>query len=144
MISIKLIEELQKNLYQLKFNFVQQLDQLIGNVDESIKYVLTIGQQNVTYSYYEELEKLIIDKKLDQFNLQPLIDQINQINISCNQKSEKKLNSFQSFQYSQKCEEILKKLKNIQGTKENIQEQILNKKQKDVIQVENEQKQLEQ
>ncbi|CAD8175716.1 unnamed protein product [Paramecium pentaurelia] len=143
-ICIKLIEELQRNLFQLKSSVVQQLDQLIGNVDEWIKNVQIIGQQNVTYSFFDELENLINKQKLSEFNQKSLIDQINQINLSWNQKIEKKLNLFKSFQETNKCEEILTKLANIYKKKENISKQILIQTQKEVIQVENEQNQLEQ
>ncbi|CAD8213038.1 unnamed protein product [Paramecium pentaurelia] len=144
LINIKLIEEIQKDLQQLKSNIVQQLDQFIGNADEWIKHLLKIGSQNVTYSFFDELDSLINQKKLSEFNQKLLIDQIKQINQSWNQKIEKKLHLFKSFQETQKCEENLTKLKNIYETKEIINEQKLIKIQKEMIQVENEQKQLEQ
>ncbi|CAD8191338.1 unnamed protein product [Paramecium pentaurelia] len=142
MISIKLIEQLQKDLYQLKSNVVQQLDYLNENVNEWIKQVLIIGQQNVTYSFYDELDKLINQKKLDEFNEKLLIDQINKINQSWNQKFNKKLILFKQFKESQKCEEILQKLGNINEI--NIREQIMNEIQLQLIQDDNEQNQFSQ
>ncbi|CAD8130605.1 unnamed protein product [Paramecium sonneborni] len=86
MINIKQLEQLQKTLHQLKSNVVQQLDYMIGNANEWIKQIWICGQSNVTYSLFDEIEKLITQTKLDQFNQQSIIDQINQISQSQNQK----------------------------------------------------------
>ncbi|CAD8088634.1 unnamed protein product [Paramecium primaurelia] len=138
-INIKQLEELQRAFHQLKSNIVQQLDYLIGNTNEWIKQIQIWGQLNVTYSFFDELEKLINQTKLDQTNQKSIVDQINQINQSWNQKIFKKLNLFKSFQETQKCEELLISLQNINFInekeiliKENQEND--NKKQKEVIQ----------
>ncbi|CAD8104251.1 unnamed protein product [Paramecium sonneborni] len=143
MINIKLIEKLLKQLSQLKFNVIQQLDQLIGGVDQWIEHLLKIGYENATYSFFDQLDNLINKKELDEFNQKSLIDQINQINQSWDQNIEKKLNLFKSFQDSQKGEEILTKLRNINETKQNTALQILDETQKKAIQVEDSQKHFE-
>ncbi|CAD8178353.1 unnamed protein product [Paramecium octaurelia] len=144
MISIKPIEELQRRLFLLKSNVVQSLDQIIGNLDEWIKQIIIIGQQNVTYNFYNELDNLVNQKRFEELALIQLIDQINQIQLSYNQKIEKKLNLFKSFSESQNCENILQQLRNANETKENRGKKILIQGQKELIQVGNEQKQLEQ
>ncbi|CAD8215020.1 unnamed protein product [Paramecium octaurelia] len=144
MIRIKLIEEIQRGLFLLKSNVVQLLDQIIGNVDEWIKHIIIIGQQNVTYSFYNELENLINQKRLEEFAQIQLIDQINQIQLSYNQKIEKKLNLFKSFSEGQNCENILNQLRNANETKENTGKKILILGEKAMEQVGDEQKQLEQ
>ncbi|CAD8187646.1 unnamed protein product [Paramecium octaurelia] len=149
MISINLIEELQNALFLLKSKVVQLLDQIIGNVDEWIKHIIIIGQQNVTYSFYNELDNLLTQKGLDEFSLKQLTAQINQIQLSWSQKVETKLNLFKSFSESQKCEDILQKVKKQNNGKkiliqENLENNIIFQIQKKMIQVENEQKQLEQ
>ncbi|CAD8210554.1 unnamed protein product [Paramecium pentaurelia] len=137
-INIKQLEELQRAFHQLKSNIVQQLDYLIGNTNEWIKQIQIWGQSNVTYSFFDELEKLINQTKLDQTNQKSIVDQINQINQSWNQKIFKKLNLFKSFQEIQKCEELLIR-QLIKGNQEND-----NKKQKEVIQVDIQQNQQKQ
>ncbi|CAD8214123.1 unnamed protein product [Paramecium pentaurelia] len=106
-INIKQLEILQKAFHQLKSNIVQLLDYLIGNTNEWIKQIQLWGQSNVTYSFFDELEKIINQTKLDQANQKSIVDQINQINQSWNQKILKKLNQIKSFQEIQKCEELL-------------------------------------
>ncbi|CAK79590.1 unnamed protein product (macronuclear) [Paramecium tetraurelia] len=150
--SIKLIEELQKDLFLLKSNVVQSLDQIIGNVDEWIRHIILIGQQNVTYSFYNELDNLINQERLAEFGQKQLIDQINQIQQSWNQKIEKKLNLFKQFSEGQKCKNILQQLIDVNETEENqgkikvTQEnyEISIQNFQEMIQVENKQKQLEQ
>ncbi|CAD8169476.1 unnamed protein product [Paramecium octaurelia] len=142
--NIKLIEEFQKSLFLLKSHVIQVLDQLIGNVEEWIKHIVIIGQQNVTYSLFNELDNLINKNRLEEFSQKSLIDQINLIQLSWNQKIEKNLNLFKSFQESQKCDEILQKLRNVNQTNENKKEQELIQSKNEMIQVEYEQKQLEQ
>ncbi|CAK80504.1 unnamed protein product (macronuclear) [Paramecium tetraurelia] len=138
MFIINMIEELQKDLMELKSKAVIQLDQLIRNVDEWIGNVKLVGQQQVTYSFYDQLDKLINQNILEELNQKSLIDKMNQIQQSYNQKIQMNLNSFKQFQ---KCEEILKKLRNINETRENIKEQIQSEKQVQKIQVDNEQQQ---
>ncbi|CAK80226.1 unnamed protein product (macronuclear) [Paramecium tetraurelia] len=150
--SIKLIEELQKDLFLLKSNVVQSLDQIIGNVDEWIRHIILIGQQNVTYSFYNELDNLINQERLAEFGQKQLIDQINQIQQSWNQKIEKKLNLFKQFSEGQKCKNILQQLIDVNETEENqgkikvTQEnyEISIQNFQEMIQVENKQKQLQQ
>ncbi|CAD8105307.1 unnamed protein product [Paramecium primaurelia] len=96
-INIKQLEELQKALHQLKSNIAQQLDYLIENTSEWIKQIYLWGQSNISYSFFDELEILINQTKLDQSNYKSIFDQINQINQSQNQKISKKLNQFKSF-----------------------------------------------
>ncbi|CAD8215423.1 unnamed protein product [Paramecium octaurelia] len=144
MIRIKLIEELQRGLFLLKSNVVQLLDQIIGNVNEWIKHIIIIGQQNVTYSFYNELENIINQKRLEELGQKQLIDQINEVYLSYNQKIEKKVNLFKSFPEGQNCENILQKLRNANETKENKGKKIFIQGQKEMNQVGNEQKQLEQ
>ncbi|CAD8130375.1 unnamed protein product [Paramecium sonneborni] len=118
-INIKQIEQLQQEFHQLKSNVVQQLDELIGNLDEWIKYLTAFAQQNFQYSFFEELDILITQKKLDGFNQKSLIHKITQINQSWNQKL-KKLNLFNSFQESKKCQDILKVIENLNQINEKI------------------------
>ncbi|CAD8205199.1 unnamed protein product [Paramecium octaurelia] len=136
MIRIKLIEELQKDLYLLRSNVIQLLDQLIGNVDEWIKHIIQIGQQNVTYSFYNELDNLINKNKFEEFCQRSQIDNMN----AWNKKIEKKLALFNSFQESQKCEQILQNFRNINGLSENIRDQKLIQPQQGVIEVCNQQR----
>ncbi|CAD8108058.1 unnamed protein product [Paramecium primaurelia] len=136
MINIKLIEQLQKDLHQLKSIVVQQLDQFIGNTDEWRKQLLLLGQQNVTYSFFNELEKIIKQNKFDEFNQKYLIDQIISINQSWNQKIYAKLNQYKQFEECQKCEELLKDIEKVNLIQE--------KQQADVKKFDNQQNQLEQ
>ncbi|CAD8208994.1 unnamed protein product [Paramecium pentaurelia] len=138
-INIKYLKDIQKALHNLKSNIVQQMDQLIGNANEWFKQIQIWGQSNVTYSFFDELERLINQIKLDQPTQNSIVDQINQINQSWNQKIFKKLDLFKSFQETQKCEELFISLQNVHFLKE---KQILIKrnqendsnKQKEVIQ----------
>ncbi|CAD8198810.1 unnamed protein product [Paramecium pentaurelia] len=143
---IEKIQELQKNLIHLKFNVDQQLDNLIENANEWIKQIQIWGKSKVTYSFFDELEKLIKQKKIDQSYLKSIADQINQINQEWNQKYFNKLNLFKSFQETQKCEELLLSLQKINLIKEKeilIKQNQVNicKKQKEVIQVDIQQEQ---
>ncbi|CAD8117080.1 unnamed protein product [Paramecium primaurelia] len=117
--NIKQLEELQKALHQLKSNVIQQLEYFIENANEWIKKNQIWGQAKLTYSFFDELEKLINQSKLDQSFQKSLFDQISQINQSQNQKIFKKLNLFKSFQETQKCEELLISLQNFKLIKEN-------------------------
>ncbi|CAD8182646.1 unnamed protein product [Paramecium pentaurelia] len=107
------IEEIQKKLHELKSCLIQQLDQLIGNTEEWIKCLYQIGQQNATYSFYEELDRLINQTKISELYYQPLVNQITLINHSWNEKIIKKLNQFKQFELVQKCEQLLINLNNI-------------------------------
>ncbi|CAD8215299.1 unnamed protein product [Paramecium octaurelia] len=118
--SIKQIEQFQKELQILKSNVIQQLDILIGNIDEWIKNVQIIGQENVTYSFYDELENIINKTKPNQSNQEFIIDQINQINQTWYHKLFIKLSLFKQFEESELCEDILKKITKFDQLKENI------------------------
>ncbi|CAD8055991.1 unnamed protein product [Paramecium sonneborni] len=120
--NIKQIQTFQKKLLQLKQHIIQQLDQLIWDSDEWIKSFYQIGQKNVTYSIYEELDNLINKDKFEQFNYQPLIHQIKITNHSWNQKILQKLKQFSAFELNQKIEQIL-----INFEKINQEEEIIKK-----------------
>ncbi|CAD8145712.1 unnamed protein product [Paramecium pentaurelia] len=120
--NIKQIDELQKTLYQLKSHIIQQLDQLIGNTDEWIKCLEQIGQQNVNYSFFEQLDNLINQVQIQQFDYKSLIAQINSINHSHNQKIINKLNQFKLFEFTNKCEQLLINLSSINQQQDLIQQ----------------------
>ncbi|CAD8113005.1 unnamed protein product [Paramecium primaurelia] len=121
--NIKQIDEIQKTLHQLKSYIIQQLDQLIGNTDEWIKCLQQIGQQNVNYSFFKELDNLINKVQIQQqYDDKPLITQINQINQSWNQKIINKLNQFKSFELTNKCEQLLINLQTINQQQHLIQQ----------------------
>ncbi|CAD8161803.1 unnamed protein product [Paramecium pentaurelia] len=79
--NIKQIDELQKTLHQLKQHITQQLNQLIRNTDEWIKFLQQIGQQYVNYSFFEELDNLINKVSIQQFYIQSF-NYLNQLNQS--------------------------------------------------------------
>ncbi|CAD8198462.1 unnamed protein product [Paramecium pentaurelia] len=113
-----------------------------------MKQILTISKQNTNFCFYDELDNLINITKLDEFNQESLINQINDINKSWNQKITNNFISFKQFIECLKLEDISKKQENKNEITENARQYILIdgnqetniKKQKEV---ENQQQQLE-
>ncbi|CAD8079754.1 unnamed protein product [Paramecium primaurelia] len=122
MMNIKYIDETQKTLLQLKSFIIQQLDQLIWNTNEWIQSLQLIGQQNANYSFFEQLDNLVNQVKIEQFDQKPLIHSINKINHSWNQKLISRLNQFKQFELSRKCEQLLVNLESINQQQDSIKQ----------------------
>ncbi|CAK93760.1 unnamed protein product (macronuclear) [Paramecium tetraurelia] len=109
-ININYIEQIRLVLIELKNKVAQNIEKLMGFVDQWIQEVLKYGEQNATYSFFDELEKLIIQKNNDQFNQESLIEQIHKQNQSKSSKINTTLTFFKSFQETKQCEELLKSI----------------------------------
>ncbi|CAD8121893.1 unnamed protein product [Paramecium sonneborni] len=105
-IYINKVDLLQKQIDLLRSNLVQQLDQLIGNVEEWKKQLILLGQSNLTYSFFQELDKLIININDDESELL-IMNQINLINNAWGQKMFGKISMFKNFEESHTCEQLL-------------------------------------
>ncbi|CAD8156512.1 unnamed protein product [Paramecium pentaurelia] len=79
--NIEYIEMISRNLFEIKSNINQTIDQLIGNSEEWIKFLNQLGQQTQTYSFFEELELLIQNQQKDDLNKQ-ILKEIQEINLS--------------------------------------------------------------
>ncbi|CAD8083966.1 unnamed protein product [Paramecium sonneborni] len=97
----------------LKTNFLLQIDQLIGNTHEWIKHLNSIGFENLQYNFYEELEKQIKKFKVQELNLQSLIDQIIKVNQQWYQKIFKKLVQMKTCEVIEKCQQQLSHIETI-------------------------------
>ncbi|CAD8129553.1 unnamed protein product [Paramecium sonneborni] len=106
-INVKQIESLLSTINQLKQNINQQLDQLINIVNNWIQNIQIIESSlnKYKYSFFEELDKLIKDPKNLQMN--PIINNILQINQSQKSQFNSKLQQFKDFAEFSKCIQIL-------------------------------------
>ncbi|CAD8187640.1 unnamed protein product [Paramecium octaurelia] len=106
------IQQIKLVLLDLKTQVTQNIVKLIGYVDQWMEEVLQCGQQNATFSFFDELENLITKTKNDQFNPESLIEKINKLNKSKCLKINHTLTFFKSFQETKKCEELLQSIQN--------------------------------
>ncbi|CAK66911.1 unnamed protein product (macronuclear) [Paramecium tetraurelia] len=103
--TIEQIEMIQSSLFEIKSNFNQTLDQLIGNSEEWIKFLYQQGQKTYMYSFFEELELLIQNQQTEDLN-QQILKQIQHINLSWITKITHKI---QQFNYNSK--DLIKNLR---------------------------------
>ncbi|CAD8175684.1 unnamed protein product [Paramecium pentaurelia] len=107
MIQIQQFESLQSVVDQIKQTVMQQLNQLINIMMGWIKNLQQQGQQQYKYSFFEELELMILSQTKVDSTSQKLINEIQKINISSTQKLYSKLEYFKQFEEYNKCKELL-------------------------------------
>ncbi|CAD8096625.1 unnamed protein product [Paramecium primaurelia] len=107
MIQIQQIESLQSVVDQIKQRVMQQLNELINIMMGWIKNLQQQGQQQYKYSFFKELELMILSQTKVDSTSQKLINEIQKINISSTQKLYSKLEYFKQFEEYNKCKELL-------------------------------------
>ncbi|CAD8192920.1 unnamed protein product [Paramecium pentaurelia] len=108
--NIKQVESFQIEINNLKSMIIQQLDQIINNTKDWILNLKQIGFKYSEYSFFKELDLIIINQQNnqnDQINCQNQIKILNQSQIT---KINSKLEQFKSFQEYQQLKNILNKL----------------------------------
>ncbi|CAD8105557.1 unnamed protein product [Paramecium primaurelia] len=108
--NIKQVESFQIQINNLKSMVLQQLDQLINNTKDWILNQKQIGFKYSEYSFFKELDLIIINQQNnqdDQINCQNQIKILNQSQIT---KINSKLEQFKLFQEYQQLKNILNKL----------------------------------
>ncbi|CAD8079276.1 unnamed protein product [Paramecium sonneborni] len=108
--NIQNVELFQTQVYNLKSNLIQQLDHMIGNTKDWISNLQSAGSKYREYSFYEELDSIVMNQSSaykDQINLS---NQINMLYDTWNTKINSKLEIFKSFQEYKKCKDILNNL----------------------------------
>ncbi|CAD8108046.1 unnamed protein product [Paramecium primaurelia] len=111
--NIKQIDQLQKHLYSLKSYFNQELDQLIENTKEWINNFDQIKQIHRDYSFFQELDILISNEKIQDINESQFNNQIIKINQALCVKMKLKLEQFKNFNDYNQCTQILNNIINI-------------------------------
>ncbi|CAD8101950.1 unnamed protein product [Paramecium sonneborni] len=109
--NVKRLHRLHNVLIQLRSNVIQNLDKLIINSSEWINDLYLTGQQNMIYSFFGELEKLIDKTITNDIDINSLIKQILSINYSWNQKILNGLSFFSTFKESEICTQLLKDIR---------------------------------
>ncbi|CAD8109486.1 unnamed protein product [Paramecium primaurelia] len=99
--QIKIIQSLQSIFDKMKQNVIQQLNQLIKIMMEWILHLQQFGSQYSKYSFYQELEIMLLNQN-KAGNLQKIIDDLEKNNLCWTQKLE----------YNQ-CKQLLKSLESI-------------------------------
>ncbi|CAD8156409.1 unnamed protein product [Paramecium pentaurelia] len=108
--NIKQVESFQIQINNLKSMIIQQLDQLINNTKDWILNLKQTGSKYQEYSFFKELDLIIINEQNnqnEQINCQNEIKILNQSQIT---KINSKLEQFKSFQEYQQLKNILNKL----------------------------------
>ncbi|CAK93934.1 unnamed protein product (macronuclear) [Paramecium tetraurelia] len=122
LMNLQQIQELKETLIQLKSKINLQLDEFIQNSTEWMQSLLNFGQQNVNYSFYEELDNIINQIQFGDFDCKALHNQIQRINYSWNKKISSNLANFKSFELAKKCQQFLFNLENCSSDKDQIQQ----------------------
>ncbi|CAD8096273.1 unnamed protein product [Paramecium primaurelia] len=121
--NIKQVESFQIQINNLKSMVLQQLDQLLNNTKDWILNLKQTGSKLSEYSFFKELDLIIINQqnnKDDQINCQNQIKKLNQSQIT---KINSKLEQFKLFQEYQQLKDILNKLNEQTSNMSIIQQQ---------------------
>ncbi|CAD8213884.1 unnamed protein product [Paramecium pentaurelia] len=121
--DIKQIESFQIQINNLKSIVLQQLDQLINNTYDWILNLKQTGSKFSEYSFFKELDLLIVDEqntKADQINCQNQIKILNQNWIT---KVNSQLEQFKQFKEYQQLKNIFNKLNEQTSNMSIIQQQ---------------------
>ncbi|CAD8177318.1 unnamed protein product [Paramecium octaurelia] len=108
--QIKLIEQLHSIVDQMKSLAIQLFDQQITLINEWIQNLQQKGLQQSHYSFYEELEIMVLKQNKAEDNFQLLIREIQQTNYCWTSKLYPKLEIFNTFEDYKKCKELLSHL----------------------------------
>ncbi|CAD8215324.1 unnamed protein product [Paramecium octaurelia] len=107
--QIKLIEQLHSIIDQMRSYAIQQFDSQITIIKEWIRNLQQQRSQS-QYSFYGQLEIMIINQNKIDDNSQQLIHEIQQTNHCWTSKLYPKLELFNKFIEYQKCKELFSKL----------------------------------
>ncbi|CAD8116410.1 unnamed protein product [Paramecium primaurelia] len=105
--EINLIEQLHGIVDQMKSFVIQQFTELITIIMEWIQSLKQQGSQFTQYSFYEELEIMILKQNKTDDNLPILINEIQKTNLCWISKFNPKLDYFNQLLEYNKCQEIL-------------------------------------
>ncbi|CAD8173404.1 unnamed protein product [Paramecium pentaurelia] len=107
-IDVDLVESFVSELKQLKSKIIQLFDELISNSSEWIQSLNNIGQYNSQYSFYDELEIIIMDSQMQNlFNEQSIIAQITKLNNQLYEKINMKLSALRDQELYSQCDKAL-------------------------------------
>ncbi|CAD8196228.1 unnamed protein product [Paramecium pentaurelia] len=105
--QVKQIEQLLGAVNQLKSVVIQQLDQFITIIKDWIQNLLSQGSQYAKFSFFEELDMIILKQNKIEINFEKIINEIHKTNYSWNSKLHPKLEYFNKFVEYNKCKELL-------------------------------------
>ncbi|CAD8189295.1 unnamed protein product [Paramecium octaurelia] len=113
----ELIEQFLNELHTLRSYFILQFDELISNSEEWINSLNAIGQHNVNYSFFDELD-IIIDSRIEnQFNQASIVNKIKTLNKSFCDKIDLKLSTLKNQEIYSQCDNIITNLSMIHHMK---------------------------
>ncbi|CAD8160165.1 unnamed protein product [Paramecium octaurelia] len=113
MMNIQQIQELEITLDQFKSYIIQLLDEQISRTKIWVNCLQQIEQQQLKYSFFEQLDNLINQVKIGEFDEKLLLNQINTTNESYIQKLINKLNEFKPSELAKKCSQLFTNIKSI-------------------------------
>ncbi|CAD8065768.1 unnamed protein product [Paramecium sonneborni] len=122
--NIQYIELFQTQVFNLKSHLVQQLDHLINNTKDWVLNLQSTGSKYSQYSFYQELDLIIMNQQSTQNDQINLNDQIKIINDAWKTEVNYQLEIFKSFKEYQQSKDILKNLTN-QSQQEQIKSNII-------------------
>ncbi|CAD8209020.1 unnamed protein product [Paramecium octaurelia] len=109
-VDLRHVESLYTHIIALKSQLIQLLDQLIGNTKDWIQNLQSTHQSQKEYSFFKELDSIILKQELIQNEKMNLTNQIKNINNPWGNKFKYYLGSFQQYPQYQKCQEILNQI----------------------------------
>ncbi|CAD8110109.1 unnamed protein product [Paramecium primaurelia] len=110
---INSVLQFQTAINTLKQNIIQQLDQLQRISEDWIKNLESTKQEISKYSFFQELDKLIKNEQ-NNFDENKYKKEIQLIHTEWSNQLTEKLDLFKNFQQYNDCQEILKKINQVE------------------------------